>query len=176
MNLKSRLPRHSKRFRANLRMPRPLWMWGLPKASQRSQRASRHSARWFFGRAASRLSTSGSRARGFFKQLLEFFVSDELQLAGAAEFFVPAIRRAGEGVEPAGGYVIFPLSVISGFDFHFAQGNDVGAGNDADVFAARGGLEEAAQVFLGAGDGKGLHIVSNRPLTGFCQAGRGRNR
>lgn len=50
-------------------------------------------------------------------------------------------------------YAILALGVVSGFNRHLAQSNDIRPADDGDILAMGSGFQPFAEVFLGVGDG-----------------------
>lgn len=148
----ARPPRHSNSFVPSLRMPMPLWAWDWPKHSASSHNASRHSTLSPLGNSRNRRSTPGAMERGLVKHLPQLFGSDGDQLSGPFESAVMSVGSLFQGSHLIGCSPIFALRVVCGFNFHFAQGNDVRPADNPDIFTARGGSQPPAQVFLGVCD------------------------
>lgn len=147
-----RLPRHSKSLFPNFRMERPLWMWGRPKLSISSHNANRHSTFSVLGNSRSRCITAGSIVRALANQLPQLFGGDGNQFPRTLEFSVASVRSPFQSCDLFRSRSVLALGVVGGFDRDFAQGDDVGPADNSDVFAAGGGGQPSAEVFLGVSD------------------------
>jgi hypothetical protein len=146
-----------------LRMPRPLWACGWPKRSASSHRVSKHSALSLLGSSRNRRSTPESMESGLVNQLPELFGRDGDQVSRALECPVTSVSGFFQDGYLFGRCSVFPLRVVRGFYLYFAQSDDVRPTDNTDVFAAGGGSQPPAEVFLGVRDRESLHKVFIQP-------------
>ncbi len=83
---------------------------------------------------------------------------DELAAPGGRGAF--GANASGRAVGFLGGKAIFAFEIIGRLHWHGAQGNDLGADNDADGFAGSRPFQPLAEVLPGPGDGEGFHADS----------------
>ena len=107
--------------------------------------------------------------RGLANQLPQLFGCDGDQLSGTLESAVIAVGGFFDGGDLVRCGPIFALRVIRGFNFHFAQGDDVRAADNTDIFAARSSSQPPTQVLLGVRDRQSLHKDSVQPPISPCQ-------
>ena len=152
-----RLPRHSKRFWPNLRIPRPLCTWGWPNPSARSQRADKHSTLSLLGRSRSLFRTAGSIERTLAEHFPELFRSHRHKFFIAFLPSIPLLGSLGHNRNLPGGHTILALGVIGRLHIDFSKRNNIGAADNADVLSPGRSGKPVTQILLRICNRESLH-------------------
>jgi len=156
-------PRHSNNFGPSLRIPSPLCACGRPKIVGKSHKANRHSVLSALGSSRKRSKTVGRINSGLLKHLPQQFGSEPHQLTLSFETLIFFLGGSLEARKLLRRYLVFALSIIGGFYFHFAQSNDVSPSDNPNVLSSSGGIKPAAQIFPSVRDCESLHNVFITP-------------
>ena len=87
--------------------------------------------------------------RALANHLPQLFCRDGNQFSRALELSVASVRGLFQGCDLFGRRTVFVLRVVRGLYRDFAQSDDVRPADNPDVFAARGGGQPPAEIFLG---------------------------
>jgi hypothetical protein len=94
----------------------------------------------------SRFRTRGSRERGFFKQPSQLVHRDRPELPRALEPAIAVVHGLLQSSDLLLSRTVLTLRKVCRFHFHFTEGDDVGAQDDADVITTGGRRQPVTQV------------------------------
>jgi hypothetical protein len=101
----------------------------------------------------SRRKTSGSMTSGFFNHFSQLLRRLADEFSAAFDFAIALLSSFFKGFEFVRSGSVLPEGIISGFDFHFSESNDVRPRNDTDVFPADSSSEPFAEVSFSVSNG-----------------------